>query len=199
MGSEWTFQTLQLEQKLWVLKNFGLRPSWMPLLGMAEEMEELSKASRQHDLEGFDDAVADIVIFMADFCTAMHFDLEALFYESCFSPDALWAGATFEFRPIADYYGIVARGYLKHSQGIRGTPEKHLDTMREGLRGMISFLFVSLGERRQLGLHAVVRKVWETEVKPRDWKAYPSTGRPPEAVVSPNPLTNPSPLPKVAF
>ncbi len=28
---------LQEEQRPWVLKNFGERPTWMPLMGMCEE------------------------------------------------------------------------------------------------------------------------------------------------------------------
>jgi NTP pyrophosphatase (non-canonical NTP hydrolase) len=59
----------------------------MPLLGIVEELGELAhsflkdaQGIRQHENheELMKDAVADIVIFLCDFCSAKEFDLESL-------------------------------------------------------------------------------------------------------------------------
>lgn len=82
---------LQDEQRPWVKHNFGDRPSWMPLLGIMEELGELAHAhlkqaqgirtSEDHEAMA-KDAVADIVIFLADYCSSRGFDLEALVTET---------------------------------------------------------------------------------------------------------------------
>lgn len=76
---------LQTEQVEWVKHNFGERESWQPLLGLMEELGEITHAylklhqgirvSEDH-LESMRDGVGDVVIFLADFATAMGFDLE---------------------------------------------------------------------------------------------------------------------------
>jgi len=82
---------LQDEQRPWVAYNFGDRPSWMPLLGVVEELGELAHAylkraqgirTSENHTENAKDAVADIVIFLADYCSAEGFDLEAIVQET---------------------------------------------------------------------------------------------------------------------
>ena len=82
---------MQEEQKPWVKHNFGDRPSWMPLLGVVEELGELAHAhlkkaqgirvNENHD-ENIKDAVADIVIFLADYCSSVGIDLEKVVQET---------------------------------------------------------------------------------------------------------------------
>ncbi len=71
-SEEITLRKLQEEQKPWVIHNFGDRPSWMPLLGLMEELGELAHAHlkeaqgirlEENHIENAKDAVADIVIF----------------------------------------------------------------------------------------------------------------------------------------
>ncbi|KKL69661.1 hypothetical protein LCGC14_2112650, partial [marine sediment metagenome] len=79
-----TLRQLQEEQRPWVQHNFGDRPDWMPLLGVMEELGELAHAHikqaqgirtrEDHDANG-QDAVADVVIFLADYCSARGWDL----------------------------------------------------------------------------------------------------------------------------
>lgn len=68
----------------WVDKNFGNRPAWQPLLGIQEEVGELSHAflKREQGIrntephnENIEDAVADIFIYLCDFCNAEGLDL----------------------------------------------------------------------------------------------------------------------------
>lgn len=81
-----TFRDLQEEQREWVAHNFPGRESWNPLLGIGEEVGELMHAHlkghqgirgtvEEHRAKGRD-AVGDILIYLADYCSAMGFDLQ---------------------------------------------------------------------------------------------------------------------------
>ncbi len=70
---------IQREHALWIKKNFPSRPdkSFHPLLGVVEEVGELSHAVLKRDQgirlnenhgENIKDAVGDIVIYLLDFC-----------------------------------------------------------------------------------------------------------------------------------
>jgi NTP pyrophosphatase (non-canonical NTP hydrolase) len=81
-----TLKQIQEEVKVWEKKNFGDRPGWQPLLGLQEEVGELAhhylkraqgiRISEDHNA-GIADAVADIVIYLLDFCNTEGIDLEA--------------------------------------------------------------------------------------------------------------------------
>jgi NTP pyrophosphatase (non-canonical NTP hydrolase) len=81
-----TFKQLQEEQRPWVLKNFGGGRPHHSLLGAMEELGELAHAhlkaeqgirgSREEHLEKAKDAVADVIIYLADYCSEMEFDLQ---------------------------------------------------------------------------------------------------------------------------
>lgn len=76
---------LQQEQYAWIKHNFPNRKNYQPLLGVMEELGELTHAhlkheqnirtSEDHYLKKID-AVGDIVIFLTDYCTANNIDLE---------------------------------------------------------------------------------------------------------------------------
>lgn len=83
---------IQAEQVEWVAHNFGGdRPAWHPLLGVQEEVGELAHAylkrtqgirvNENHDA-AIRDAVADIVIYLLDFCTAEGIDLQSVLAET---------------------------------------------------------------------------------------------------------------------
>lgn len=75
---------LQTEAREWQKKNFGLdRPAHWPLIGVVEELGELAHAHLKREqgirlnedhIAKAKDAVGDIVVFLADYCTAMDFD-----------------------------------------------------------------------------------------------------------------------------
>lgn len=78
---------LQKEQKEWADHNFGIdQPSWKPLLGLQEEIGELSHAYLKRDQKirgnevkhnaNIKDAIGDIVIYLADFCSRENINLE---------------------------------------------------------------------------------------------------------------------------
>lgn len=167
----WTLKTLQEEQKPWVLKNFGERPAWQPLLGIAEEMGELFQAfwivddAYAHEVK---DALADIMIYMADFCTAMNFDLQKLYDDALRDDD-------FELAPMAVYYGDLAHAFLKDAQRIRGTHSEHVAKMGDALDGILRHL-IRAASNRNWDLRELTKETWETVVKKRDWTLHRETG-----------------------
>jgi NTP pyrophosphatase (non-canonical NTP hydrolase) len=81
--SDFGLRRLQDEQKPWVAKNFGVegRRRWQhPFMGVVEEVGELSHAllkqeqgirgTRAEHEEAAQDAVGDIVVYLADLCTS---------------------------------------------------------------------------------------------------------------------------------
>jgi NTP pyrophosphatase (non-canonical NTP hydrolase) len=78
-------EKVQREHKEWAHRNFGPRPSWHPLLGVQEEVGELSHAylKREQGIRGtreeheadMCDAVGDIMVFLIDFCNQEGIDL----------------------------------------------------------------------------------------------------------------------------
>lgn len=82
---------LQYEQAKWAQQNFGDQPSWQPLLGLVEEVGELAHAHLKHaqgirNHEGHEalakDAVGDIMIFLASYCSRRGWDLESIAEET---------------------------------------------------------------------------------------------------------------------
>lgn len=82
-----TFKQLQEEQVPWVQHNFPNRQDYYPLLGIQEEIGELSHAHLKNlqcirgdpfkHFEDKRDAIGDIVIYLADYCTANNIDFQA--------------------------------------------------------------------------------------------------------------------------
>lgn len=85
-----TLTDLQAEQRPWVLRNFGERPTWMPLMGAVEELGELAHAhlkaaqgirgTAAEHAEAAKDAVADVVIYLADYCSSRGWDMNEIVF-----------------------------------------------------------------------------------------------------------------------
>lgn len=81
------FRQLQAEQAKWAEHNFGDQPPEISFLGVVEEVGELAhtilkrkqgiRTSEDHEAKG-KDAVGDILIFLADFCTRSGWDLQEI-------------------------------------------------------------------------------------------------------------------------
>ena len=85
MKTNKTLSEIQTEKIAWVQHNFKDRKSWHPLLGLQEEVGELAHhyLKREQGIRinedhaaGIKDSVADIVIYLLDFCTAEGINLE---------------------------------------------------------------------------------------------------------------------------
>lgn len=90
---EWyTVRTLQDQVYEWSLHNFGDQPAHRPLLGVGEELGELASAvgalnhaflkqeqqirmDEDHQQQ-MEDAVGDIVIYLADFCSRSQLNMD---------------------------------------------------------------------------------------------------------------------------
>ena len=80
------FNQVQAEVGAWSEMNFGDQPSYKLLLGVVEEVGELShcvlkqsqgiRMTEDHK-EGIVDAVGDIVIYLMDFCCRENLSLES--------------------------------------------------------------------------------------------------------------------------
>lgn len=83
---------LQTEVGEWSHKNFGDQPSHRPLLGAVEEVGELCHAHLKgeqgirHDPVDIKamkiDAVADVIIYLADYCEQEGIDMQAAVLET---------------------------------------------------------------------------------------------------------------------
>ena len=81
-----TLKQLQKEQKEWSARNFPNNEPWMPLLGVQEEVGELSHSflKRAQGIRGTDeqhyidmvDAVGDIMVYLSDFCSRSDIDFQ---------------------------------------------------------------------------------------------------------------------------
>lgn len=82
----YTFGRLQAEAGIWQEKNFGAQPAYRNLLGVSEEVGELAHAHLKGE-QGIRltpeevrakkiDAVGDIVIFLANYCTSSGIDFQ---------------------------------------------------------------------------------------------------------------------------
>lgn len=79
------FKKLQLEQKEWQDKNFPNHKNHHCLLGLVEEVGELSHSHLKNDQnirknedhrKKTEDAIGDIIIYLAGYCNANGYDLE---------------------------------------------------------------------------------------------------------------------------
>ena len=83
-----TFKQLQIEVSAWSEKNFPNNKPHHPLLGLQEEVGELAHAhlkmeqgirgTRERHLAAKDDAVGDIVVYLADYCSRNFIDLQSV-------------------------------------------------------------------------------------------------------------------------
>ena len=86
------FRTLQTEQRQWVEHNFPGRDWTQPFMGVVEEVGELSHAllKQRQGIRGTHaeheaaakDAVGDIVVFLADLCSARGWDFQTIVDET---------------------------------------------------------------------------------------------------------------------
>lgn len=75
----------QREHAAWEQRNFGKQPAYRLLMGVVEELGELTHALlkqeqgiRAHEnlVEKEKDAIGDLVVFLTGYCTARGYDLE---------------------------------------------------------------------------------------------------------------------------
>lgn len=174
----------------WAKTNFGdneAKPEWLkrickgmklgpigPLLGIGEEIGEMTTAIFKHDQAEIEDGFADILIFSADFC--MRFNLSY----SWIVRDALKNGPRIAAGPensLQSVYGRLLHACLKSVQGIRGY--EVADYAHGAIHTELSLLLylVAVTGCNAMGqpcnaesILNQLRLVWESVVKKRNWK-----------------------------
>lgn len=110
------------------------------------------------------DAIADAVIFIADYCSAMGWDLQALWDHR----EAAGFGLLETAEATLACVGKLQHHHLKAEQGIRGSREHH---EAEGKRWLGALLY-ELDENLADGeLLVAVERTWR-QVQQRDWVAH---------------------------
>lgn len=162
---------IQAEQGPWIAHNFGdKRPDkcdhmWQSFAGIVEEFGELDAGANTEEVI---DAIGDAMIFAIDYATAMGWNFE----------EDIWRKLEHSTNPKPMHWlSVIARSNLKIAQGIRGSVDIHKDRALVAMRKLVWILNT---EATIVGTTAanIAWNVW-SEVRKRDWKAYPDTGLPP--------------------
>lgn len=172
-----TPKQLQEEQRPWVLHNFGKGHPHQPMLGMLEELGELIDSVDEWDVKEIRDALADAVIFCADYCTKRGWDFDKLYP----TPDNLGGARIMASRDVDRSLRVAfrelaraAHHQLKTEQAIRGTPEKHEQAGANAIRSALVQL-ESIAAHFGWTLMEITGPVW-AKVKQRDFKKDSLTG-----------------------
>jgi hypothetical protein len=172
-----SLRQLQTEQVDWVRHNFSNpetgaeRPSWMPLMGVCEELGELVEAATAgHHSPEFYDGVADAIIFASDYCTAMGWDLQDIWDNG---REQYGMDTKEHVRVMLVCIGRLQHHYLKTAQGIRGDAATH---DREGQvwlgRLLFELAWIAGGDEE---VHRHVASTWAV-VRQRDWRKNATSG-----------------------
>lgn len=167
-----TLSEIQAELKVWTIYNFGKQESIIPILGMIEELGELTHAHLK-ELQGIrkSDFLADKKDALADFTIYL------LNWFNCIDKDVSCVNLT-----------IVSKNVT------RGVIEKKVtaeDAIMD-LSGLLAVIRDNCNQYKALGediisaicyycnlyninFNDAVNEVWE-QVKLRDWKLYPNNG-----------------------
>lgn len=173
----------------WSQSNFGNTPveylsigengvelNWMaPLLGMGEEIGELSKQSmpdgiRWYDLHETVDAIADIGIYFCDYLGRR---------KTPYSFSKIHTPVPKQFcAMMASAYGSILHCELKHAQKIRGMDEVPVFLAAHEQACGKFYESLCMGCERIVGmkLEDVINDVFTRTVSKRDWKKNKATG-----------------------
>lgn len=172
-------EDFQGEVMRWAMHNFPSAQVHEPLLGVVEEIGELYNAhsiikrpengGAEKREQEIDDAVGDIMVFLAHYCGLNGFSLISCVTtygaedHPMFNPFPLWG--------LVEASGRLCHAHLKASQKIRGN---HRENAQQQIGNIVASLR-SLCKNQKQELTEIVDHVWG-EVKKRDWKKFPLDG-----------------------
>lgn len=168
---------VQQDHDKWSRYNFPDAQPWEPLLGIVEEAGELAAALRIHELHKVDhvtDAVGDLVLFMADYCTKNNLSLSDC-WRWC--ADRHWdAQKVMDSvdRVLLTIAGPLCHHHLKREQKIRGaynSHQKEISVLLGTLLATAEVVCSSVGTSLEAAVATTSAQVWR-----RDWQKYPQTG-----------------------
>lgn len=76
---------------------------------------------------------------------------------------------------VAEECGELCHAHLKAEQGIRGTPEEHLQAKQDAVGDIVIYL-ADYCERNKISLALSVATAWQ-EVSQRNWQKNPQNGK----------------------
>lgn len=163
------FKQLQTEVGEWSKENFPGQPDVNPFLGSAEEAGELAEVIRMDqnpDKEELD-AVGDILVYLADFCSKRDLEYQRA-YEESKNIDLERRGF---FREWVEARGRLTRSVLKTRQGIRLDEDRvGKEAEQNALAEMLATLRY-LADERGYTLEEAIDYAWYDEVIDREWNS----------------------------
>lgn len=173
-----TFGLLQKQNRVWADHNFPDRyhNTWMPLMGICEELgeiveayDELNSHFGQDKKDKLIDGCADIMIFMSDYCNLHEIDMDQI---RLFDLPLAEIGHSSLRDSLTKYIGRLCHTHLKLAQGIRYSIDEAQQRKLDALRG-ITFVLQAICQKLDKDLMEVVAQTW-ANVKLRDWKKNPT-------------------------
>ena len=76
---------------------------------------------------------------------------------------------------VCEESGELAHAQLKMNQSIRGSEEQHIEEMKDAIGDIVIFL-ADLCNRNGFNFTQIINQTWR-QVKQRDWKSNPETGK----------------------
>lgn len=161
------FKTLSEQVGAWSRYNFGIQSAHRPAMGMVEELLELWEGLDLFDNKKAVDAIGDVTIYMADYCSIRGWNMGEVWVDR-------------EPRPLATMSSMnnalgqaLLHSHLKGEQGIRGGQVIKEAQMREACSQTLWYL---LSVTNYLGddYLSLISDVWSV-VQLRDWRANRDT------------------------
>jgi hypothetical protein len=185
-----TIQAIQSEVGEWSAANFGRQDSktetfvvegqieqfmvlgsLAPLLGIVEEVGELSQANHSNRRRDSEDAVGDILIYLCDFAYREQFELQL--------PQG-WASTDMPpLQGLQIAVGNLCHCVLKHHQGIRdmGHPVVYANRRADCVHALLIHLHRYMkANHPSSNLLLAANETWNTVVSKRNWVADSEQG-----------------------
>ena len=168
-----TLQQIQFELKQWTDYNFGHQTAATPILGMIEEIGELSHAHLKQ-IQGIrkkdyyaakKDAVADIIIYLLNYYNTYRVDIPVFITDRNY-PVSKLSGYEYICKTVLQI-GKLAK---YNNATIISISEPSLLYTRYIYNNLVQYC-----QTEKIDLLTTVNEVWE-QVKLRDWKKYPNNG-----------------------
>lgn len=143
------------------------------LMGISEELGELATAPTHGDMV---DAVADMGIYLLDYCTRSHIDIGSVdcspFPIASPSEDEDDSDMQDHFAGLVGSVGALHHAELKRHQNIRGMhmTAAYVEARSDAVGHVLYHLGQYAEEHCEESLESVVGRVWSAIVAKRDWK-----------------------------
>ena len=166
-----TLSQIQKELEVWTNYNFGQQDSSIPIMGMIEELGELTHATlkqiqgirKKNYLEAKKDAVADLVIYLLNYFNSKQVDISKV------------GNILYYYKASNEYEHIInINKYISKIAFFNDTKSGRYNVSIVNSCRLLARLY-SYCKLNKFDLLNIVNETWE-QVKLRDWKKYPLNG-----------------------